>query len=45
MDGYDLRCVLALDVDLRELLDAKLAALNHRSEPFLSVKAVIDEDR
>lgn len=43
MDGYDLRCVLALDADLRELLLAKLAHLNNESEPFLSVTALLEE--
>jgi hypothetical protein len=43
MDGYDLRCVLELDVDLRELLLAKLAHLNFETEPFLGVKSFLDE--
>jgi hypothetical protein len=43
MDGYDLRCVLALEADLRELLLAKLARLNLESEPFLGVRALLDE--
>lgn len=37
MDGYDLRCVLALQADLRDLLLAKLAHLNLKTEPYLSV--------
>ncbi|MFQ5741447.1 MAG: hypothetical protein ACE5JX_20820 [Acidobacteriota bacterium] len=45
MDGYDLRCVLALDVDLRELLLAKLARLNLEAEPFLGVKAFLEESK
>jgi len=43
MDGYDLRCVLALEADLRELLLAKLARLNLESEPFFGVRAFLDE--
>lgn len=43
MDGYDLRCVLALEADLRELLLAKLAHLNLEAEPFLGVRAFLDE--
>jgi hypothetical protein len=38
MDGYDLRCALALEADLRDLLLAKLAHLNLEAEPFLGVK-------
>lgn len=37
MEGYDLRCVLDLRVDLRELLKAKLSALNLDSEPYFSL--------
>jgi len=37
MDGYDLRCVLAMQVDLAEFLLAKVARLNLETEPFLSV--------
>ena len=36
MDGYDLRCVLARQLELRSLLISKIAALNFKSEPFLS---------
>ena len=36
MDGYDLRCVLARQIELRSLLISKIAALNFKSEPFLS---------
>ncbi|MEW6529283.1 MAG: hypothetical protein AB1473_00480 [Thermodesulfobacteriota bacterium] len=43
MDGYDLRCVLALHADLGELLLAKLAHLNLEAEPFLSVKVLLEE--
>lgn len=40
MDGYDLRCVLDLQVDLRDLLLAKLAHLNLDAEPHLPVMKV-----
>jgi hypothetical protein len=43
MDGYDLRCALALEADLRELLVAKLAHLNLEAEPFLGVRSFLDE--
>jgi len=43
MDGYDLRCALALEADLRELLLAKLARLNLEAEPFLGVRSFLDE--
>jgi len=42
MDGYDLRCVLAMEADLRELLMAKLACLNLDAEPHLGVKAFLE---
>ena len=42
MDGYDIRCVLAGDVDLRELLIAKLECLNLDSEPFLGAKTFLE---
>jgi hypothetical protein len=42
MDGYDLRCVLALEADLRDLLLAKLAHLNFASEPWLGVKSYLE---
>jgi hypothetical protein len=45
MDGYDLRCVLALEADLRDFLLAKLTRLNLEAEPFLGVKAYLDESR
>jgi len=35
MEGYDLRCVLARRIDLRDFLAAKLASLNIEGEPFL----------
>ena len=37
MDGYDLRAVLSGPIDLGDLLLAKNARLNLRSEPFFSV--------
>lgn len=38
MDGYDLRCVLTNQVDLRDFLLAKGAKLNLEAEPFLGVQ-------
>ncbi|RWL74850.1 MAG: hypothetical protein EOR69_32195 [Mesorhizobium sp.] len=38
MEGYDLRSVLARQADLRELMKAKVRALNLDSEPYFSVK-------
>jgi hypothetical protein len=43
MDGYDLRCVLSLEADLRELLVAKLAALSLDGEPYLSVRNFLEQ--
>jgi hypothetical protein len=37
MDGYDLRCVLARQVDLRDFLVAKFSRLSIESEPFIGV--------
>jgi len=34
MDGYDLRCILARTVDLRDIIHAKVAKLNLETEPF-----------
>ena len=45
VDGYDLRCVLGHEADLTELLLAKLAHLNLRGEPFLSVKEFLEESK
>ena len=39
IDGYDLRCVLAREIELAELLNRKLAHLNIDAEPFLSAAA------
>jgi hypothetical protein len=41
MDGYDLRCVLARQVDLVDLLLAKVEKLNIEAEPFLSVRDML----
>lgn len=43
MDGYDLRCVLAREANLRDFLLAKLARLNLEAEPFLGAKMYLDE--
>jgi len=40
MEGYDLRCVLDRQVELRVLLKAKLSALNLETEPYFSVSRV-----
>jgi hypothetical protein len=45
MDGYDLRCVLALQADYRDLLFAKLAHLNLRAEPHLGVTTFLQESK
>jgi hypothetical protein len=36
IDGYDVRCVLAQEIGLSDLLNRKLAHLNINAEPFLS---------
>jgi hypothetical protein len=41
MEGYDLRCVLDLRADLRELLKGKLSALNLDSEPYFPVARLL----
>jgi hypothetical protein len=38
MEGYDLRCVLSTDIDLRELLMAKIEKLKLESEPYYSIR-------
>lgn len=43
MDGYDLRCVLGMEADLRAFLLAKLTHLNLDAEPFLGVKAYLSD--
>jgi hypothetical protein len=45
MDGYDLRCVLDLQADLRDLLFAKLAHLNLNTEPHLGVTKFLEDSR
>jgi hypothetical protein len=45
MDGYDLRCVLAFEVDLIDLLLAKVAHLNLNSEPFLGVTEFLEQSK
>jgi len=40
MEGYDLRCVLAQEIELHELLNRKLAHLNIEAEPYLSVASI-----
>jgi len=42
MDGYDLRCILGGDTDLRDLLVAKLECLNLDAEPFLGARDFLD---
>ncbi len=42
MDGFDLRCVLAGDIDLRELLVAKLGCLNLDAEPYLGARDFLE---
>ncbi|BCH07388.1 hypothetical protein MesoLj131c_16460 [Mesorhizobium sp. 131-3-5] len=41
MEGYDLRAVLARQADLRELMKAKVRALNLDSEPYFSVARLV----
>ncbi|MCL4551963.1 MAG: hypothetical protein M1305_00180 [Candidatus Marsarchaeota archaeon] len=43
MDGYDLRTVLAAQVDLQDFLLAKVSTLNLETEPFLSVRRYLAE--
>lgn len=42
MEGYDLRCVLSRQVDLSDLLLAKISKLNIDTEPFFSAKELCD---
>ena len=42
MDGFDLRCVLAGDIDLRGLLVAKLGCLNLDAEPYLGARDFLE---
>jgi hypothetical protein len=41
MEGYDLRCVLDRQADLRDLMKAKVRALNLEAEPYLSVRCIL----
>jgi hypothetical protein len=41
MEGYDLRCVLDLRIELRHLLKAKLSALNLETEPYFPVSRAL----
>ncbi len=45
MEGYDLRCVLAMHADLVELLLAKLTALNIETEPFFGVHEFLEHNK
>ncbi len=45
MDGYDLRCVLSGQVDLRDFLLLKVAKLNFEGEPFLSAAEYLKDQR
>ena len=38
INGFDLRCILNREVELKDLLVAKIANLNLKAEPFYSVK-------
>jgi hypothetical protein len=44
MDGYDLRCVLAGEIDLHDFLAAKVAALSLDTEPFLGAAQFLRSD-
>jgi len=41
MDGYDLRCVLADEIKLEDLLHGKLTHFNVHAEPFCSASQII----
>lgn len=45
MDGYDLRCVLSGEADLRDFLLSKLAKLNFEGEPFLGAKQYLKDQK
>jgi hypothetical protein len=45
MDGYDLRCVLSGQADLRDLLLSKIARLNLKGESFLGAIQYLKEQR
>jgi hypothetical protein len=40
MEGYDLRTILAVPLDLRRVLKTKISALNLESEPYFSVRDI-----
>lgn len=42
MDGSDIKAVLTEQISLRDLLNAKVRALNFRSEPFLGAAEIIE---
>lgn len=42
VEGFDIRTVLAGQIELRRMLKQKLSALNIRSEPYLSVRQILD---
>ena len=42
MDGNDIKAVLTEQISLRDLLNAKVRALNFRSEPFLGAAEIIE---
>jgi hypothetical protein len=44
MDGYDLRCVLAMEMGLKDLILAKVEKLNYEGEPFYGAKQYLNED-
>lgn len=43
MDGYDLRSVLAMEIDLSNFILAKIAQLNYEGEPFYGARQYIKE--
>lgn len=43
MDGYDLRCILSGQIDLKDFLLAKAAKLNFESEPYLGAKEYLNQ--
>jgi hypothetical protein len=43
MDGYDLRCVLSGQIDLRDFLLSKIAKLNFDCEPFYGATKYIND--
>ena len=45
MDGYDLRTILAEQIDFRDFLLTKIARLNLRAEPYYGVAQYMKERR